>query len=117
MSEPVKYINDLGQVRWQPRLPDGRRMWQRPRAFTGDYVYWPDTYTNENMKFQWTTEKPGHTRHTAEFKPVLTSWWKAGRLAKQYLKRKKRQEEQDNKHYLSIFREVTHDDTKDTPVP
>ena len=28
MNEPVRYENSLGQVRWQPLLDTGERLWQ-----------------------------------------------------------------------------------------
>ena len=36
MSEPVKWVNERGKVKWQPMLNDGRRPW---RSKSGDVVW------------------------------------------------------------------------------
>lgn len=91
-EEPSVYLyeNGYGEIRYQPMLPDARRLWKRY-----------DGYVKET-EMKWKT-----TGVTADFKPVLYS------SKKKALKVARRQMQKEERKEKSVFHPVGKETTDD----
>lgn len=91
---PVRYVNELGEVRYQPTLPNGGRKWR-----VSDGYFYDSSY-----RYQWEGEPRPSNR--GRYTPILfRSRSRAARVAKREYKRNQRALAQHRLSKKKKFRE------------